>query len=152
MDQSQIFEDESTLLNTAFTDLTDYFVIHYCPDLNDIPLPEEILKYQNISPEKTDLSELVTDYLDFKNENERAHFDFVKMPLQRMRNASKSFLFPEKGEKIFFICDQTLLGNGKEGFAMTEKALYWKMPFENPERVYYRNLKLIVPEKRMDHH
>ncbi|NUO03787.1 MAG: hypothetical protein HUU01_24500, partial [Saprospiraceae bacterium] len=38
------------------------------------------------------------------------------------------------GERIFFICDLSLLGNCKEGFALTEKALYWKSPLEKPRR------------------
>lgn len=147
LDDANLLKDESALLDRAFTELIDYFVIRYCADLNDVFLPESILQYQNIAPENIDLAQMVFDYLDFKNEQERVHFDFIKMPMQRLKNASKAFLFPEKGEKIFFICDQTILGSGKEGFAMTEKAIYWKMQFETAERVYYKNLKQIAPQK-----
>ena len=146
-EKSDLLQDETILLERAFTELTDYFIIRYCKDLNRVHLSENILQYQNIPPENIDLSNLILDYLDFENENERVNFDFIKMPLKRLQNASKSYLFPEKGEKIFFICDQTMLGSGKEGFAMTEKAIYWKMQFESPERVYYKNLKSVEPQK-----
>lgn len=145
-DQS-ILKDEASLLNQAFTELIDYFIIRYCDDLNQIKLSEKILQYQNIAPENIDLSTLILDYLNFEEEDERVDFDFIKMPIKRLQNASKSFLFPEKGEKIFFICDQSILGSGKEGFAMTEKAIYWKMQFETAERVYYKNLQSIEPQK-----
>lgn len=146
-DQSNLLQSEDALLERAFTELIDYFMIRYCEDLNRVHLSENILQYQNIAPESIDLSNLILDYLDFDNESERVNFDFIKMPLKRLQNASKNYLFPEKGEKIFFICDQTMLGSGKEGFAMTEKAIYWKMQFENPERVYYKNLQSIKPQK-----
>ena len=147
LDGNNLLKNEDNLLERAFTELIDYFVILYCKDLNEITLPESILKYQNIAPDQIDLSQMVIDYLDFEEEDEKVYFDFITMPLNRLQNASKAFLFPEKGEKIFFICDQSILGSGKEGFAMTEKAIYWKMPFENAERVYYKNLRTIEPQK-----
>lgn len=146
-DKSDLLQNEDDLLERAFTELTDYFIIRYCEDLNSVHLSENILQYQNIAAENIDLSNMILDYLDFDNENERVNFDFIKMPLKRLQNASKNYLFPEKGEKIFFICDQTMLGSGKEGFAMTEKAIYWKMQFENAERVYYKNLQTVEPQK-----
>lgn len=146
-DQANLLKDEDAILEQAFTELTDYFIIRYCADLNDVFLSESILQYQNMTAETIDLSKMVLDYLDFDHEDERVHFDFIQMPVSRLQNASKSFLFPEKGEKIFFICDQTILGSGKEGFAMTERAIYWKMQFESAERVYYKNLKQIEPQK-----
>ena len=145
-DQS-ILKDEASLLNQAFTELIDYFIIRYCEDLNQVQLSERILQYQNIAPESIDLSAMILDYLDFEKEDERVDFDFIKMPMKRLQNASKSFLFPEKGEKIFFICDQSILGSGKEGFAMTEKAIYWKMQFESAQRVYYKNMLSVEPQK-----
>jgi hypothetical protein len=146
-DKSNLLKDENALLEHTFTELTADCIVLYCQDLNDVPLSENILQYQNITPENIDLSAMILDYLDFENESERIDFDFIKMPVKRLQNASKNFLFPAKGEKIFFICDQTILGSAKEGFAMTEKAIYWKMQFETAQRVYYKNLQTIEQQK-----
>ena len=146
-DGNALFRDEETLRQDTFQELLDYFVIRHCTDLNTFRLPEAILKYQHHTADEINLGELVLDYLDFAQEDERVYTDFIQMPLDKLKNASKSFLFPEKGEKIFFICDQSVLGSYKDGFAMTERAIYWKMPLENPERVYYRNLRTIEKQQ-----
>ncbi len=123
-------QDEQPFIQKAYEDLLDYFIIHYCQDLNEIVLPETILKYQNIKEEDIDLGQMIMDYLDFGNEEETVYTDFVAMPFQKLKNATDSFLFPHKEEKILFICDQTVLGSLKEGFALTEAAIYWKAHFE----------------------
>lgn len=130
-----------------FEELLDYFIIRYCGDLNTIGLPETILKYQDLGLENIDLFELIPDYLAFEQENETIYTDFVKMPIEKLKNASKSYLFPEKNEKILFICDQSLLGSCKEGFAMTEKALYWKAHLEKARVVAYPHLKSVARTK-----
>ena len=127
--------------------MLDYFIIRYCQDLNEIPLPEAILKYQDLSLEQIDLFEMIPDYLNFDQEEEKVFTDFLKMPLDKLKNASQSFLFPQKNEKILFICDQSLLGSCKEGFAMTEKALYWKAHLEKARVVQYNQLAKIERTK-----
>lgn len=134
-------------LRYLIDDLLDFFFIIHCLDLNVVILPEVILRYQHLSKAELDHSQMALDYLDFGAEEERVYTDFVQLPVRKIRNASKYFLFPERGEKIWFICDQSLLGNAKEGFAMTEKALYWKTGFQPAQRVYYHKLFSLRKEK-----
>lgn len=135
------------LLEESFEGMMDYFIIHYAQTLNDIKLPESILKYEALPLEKIELYELVMDYLDFDSEEETVYTDFFQMPPRKVRNASQSFLFAEPEERIFFICDQSILGSCKEGFAMTNQALYWRMPLQQAERVYYEKIEEVKREK-----
>lgn len=127
----------------AFEELLDYFVIRYCQDLNETVFDEKILKYQGSTAENISLGEMILDYLDFDNQDETVYTDFVTMPAHKLKNAAQNFLFPQKGETIFFICDLSTFGACKDGFAMTRDCIYWKMPFENKQRVYYKNLEEI---------
>lgn len=135
------------LLEDSFEGLMDYFIIHYAKDLNAIELPDQILKYEGLPLAQMDLFQLIMDYLHFEVEEETLYTDFFQMPAKKVRNASKSFLFAESNERIFFICDQSVLGSCKEGFAMTEQALYWKMPLQKAERVYYDKIQDVKKEK-----
>lgn len=128
-------------------ELVDFFVIRYCQDLLEIPLPEAILRYQQLSPEQIDQFQMVLDYLDFAHESEVVYTDFLVMPVDKLKNAGRSFLFPEKNERIWLICDQSILGSCKEGFALTEKGLYWKAHLQQARQVSYTNLQSIEREK-----
>lgn len=128
-------------------DLIDFFFILHCADLNRVVLPESILRYQQLSLAEIDLAEMALTILDFEKEEERLYTDFVQLSVRKIKNAGKSFLFPERDERIWFICDQSLLGNAKEGFAMTEKGLYWKTGLQAAQRVYYHKLFALSKEK-----
>lgn len=128
-------------------ELLDFFVIRYCQDLLETPLPESILKYQHLSLDQIDLFQMVLDYLDFAHESEIVYTDFLVMPVEKLKNAGRSFLFPEKNEKILLICDQSILGSCKEGFALTEKGLYWKAHLQKGRQVLFENLQQIEREK-----
>lgn len=131
-----------------FEEQLDYFIIHYCPDINDVLLPEAILRWQGMSQSQTNLFQLVLDYLDFGNEpDEQAYTDFLKMPVEKLKNAGKFFLFPEREERILLICDQSLMGSCKEGFAFTERAMYWKSQLQTARKVLYPDLREIQREK-----
>ncbi len=128
-------EDLSRLIRFFCEDLLDQFTIQYCKDLNAVALPEAILQHQQEVWSPADLFQIAMDYLDFQNEQETIYTDFLTMSVDKLRNAAKAFLFSERSnERIFFICDLSLLGNCKEGFALTEKALYWKSPLEKARR------------------
>ncbi len=135
------------LRDRIFDELLDYFIIHFCKDLNVIPLPEAILKYQNLKSDQVVLFQLVMDYLDFDREDETVYTDFLKMPVEKIKNASRFFLFPEKDERILMICDQSAFGSCKEGFALTDKGIYWKAYLEKARKVSYQQLRLIEPEQ-----
>lgn len=132
--------DIHLFLDEQLEDLLDFFIIHHGQKLNKISLPESILKYQNRKKSEIDLFQMVLDYLDFANEKETFYTDFLAMPIRKLKNASKSFLFPDKDERILLICDQTFFGSCKEGFALTEAGLYWKTSLEKAKSVYYNNL------------
>jgi hypothetical protein len=134
-------------LGTAFEGLLDFFIIQYCPDLNGMLLPSAILKYEKAIPGKTDLWQMMQDFLDFEHEQEVFYFDFITMKPELLGNACKSFLFAERSERVFFICDLSLKSNCKEGFAMTNKGLYWRAPFDRPRRVWYHEIGTVKKEK-----
>ena len=134
-------------INKFNSELLDYFLIRHCQDLNPLPLPEAILRYQDATWPSVNLFQMVLDYLDFAHEKETVYTDFLIMPVEKLKNASKSFLFPAQKEKILLICDQSLFGSCKDGFALTEDALYWKAQLEKPQRVAYRDLREVKPTK-----
>jgi hypothetical protein len=137
------------LINETFDTLLDFFTIHHCKDFNKILLPESILKYQEIKLKEIDLYRMVLDYLDFGREDEEVYLadEFFTMPADKLRNAGKHFLFPAKNERIFLICDQSLFGSCREGFAFTEKALYWKAHLQKPRQVIYTDIRSVKREK-----
>lgn len=134
-------------IEEAFEGLLDYFIIQYCPDLNGMILPGAILKYERAQAGKTDLWAMFRDFLDFEKEQEVFYFDFVSMPEALLKNACKSFLNADRKEKVMFICDLSLKGSCKEGFALTDKGIYWRAPFDKPRIVLYRDLHEIKKDR-----
>jgi hypothetical protein len=135
-------------INYFLEELLDLFIIRYCKDINEANLPEAILRYQGQSLHEINLYQMVMDYMDFESEPlETVYTDFLKMPVNALKNASKFFLFPSKGEHILFICDQGLIGGCKEGFAMTEFGLYWKAQLQTARAVQYEGLASIKREQ-----
>lgn len=134
-----------TLRHISFENLLDTFIIRHCSDLIPIPLPEKILKYQDFREEE--LFEMVLDYLDLEKEPEPVYLDFIKMPIKKLQAASKKFLKTEKEEKIFFICDQSIAGSCREGFAMTDRALYWRAHLLPAQRIDYRHIISVAREQ-----
>lgn len=137
----------NAFLENVFEDLLDYFIIHYCKDINQISLPEAILSYQGLKWEEINLFQMVMHYLDFAHETETVYTDFLAMPLDKLKNANQSFLFPQQQERIFFICDQSILGSVREGFSITERGIYWKAQLEKARVVLFGNLQTIERKK-----
>lgn len=123
-----------------FEELLDFYIIRYCKDLNEVELPEAILKYQNVPLSEINLFQVVKDFLQFDHEPEKIYTDLLQMPLAKLKNASQAFLFPPRDEKILLVSDQSLLSNGKEGFAITARGLYWKAPFQKSQIALFTNL------------
>lgn len=125
-------------MQDVFDELLDFFIIHFCKDLNEVVIPEAILRYQGIKWQDVNLLQMILDYLALHLEKETFYTDFLLMPVDKLKNAGQSFLFPDtKKEKILLICDQSLLGSCKEGFALTEHAIYWKAPLEKARVVRF---------------
>lgn len=129
-------------------DLLDYFIIKFCPDLTQVDLPQAILKHQYGKQQKSDLKKLIADYLDLEQEKERVYTDLGDMPVERLKNAGTTYLFPARDEKIFLIVDTSILGNGKAGFAMTDQTLYWRTAFQKARKVNYKRIEQVTMEKK----
>lgn len=110
----------------TFADLVEYFIVETAGSLSGNVLPQRLLRHQSADWKTADLFKLVMDYLDFPSESETVHTDFVAMPARALRNATKSFLHAAKDERVFFICDQSLISQAKNGFAVTDSGIYWK--------------------------
>ena len=131
------------LLERNFEELLDYFIIRFCTDLNEVSYPETILRYHGKTLNQTDLQPMILNYLDLDADDLSWYSDFVTIPTGKLRNAADNFLFPKKEEKLLLICDTSILGNCKQGFAMTSKCLYWKTELEPPQRVFYHKLEAV---------
>jgi hypothetical protein len=131
----------------SFDGLADFFLIQYCPDLNQNWLPAEILKYEKHPSDKPVTWDMVRDFLDFSKEREVFYFDFIGMPEKLLQNAVSSFICAEKGEKLYFICDLSLNGSCKEGVAVTNKGIYWRLPFGKPKAFAFEMLYEVRKEK-----
>jgi hypothetical protein len=113
-------------INDTMADLTEYFIVEVAGELSSNVLPQRLLRHQSVNWDTVDLFKLVMDYLDFEAETERVYTDFVSMPARALRNATNAFLCAGKDERIFFICDQSLISQAKNGFAVTDAGMYWK--------------------------
>jgi Double zinc ribbon len=140
-------EDIDRRVEAAFDGLLDYFMIQYCPDLHGMALPEAILKYERLRADRIDLWQMIRDFLDLEREEEVVYLDFVTMPETFLANACKEFLRAKRKERVFFVCDLSLRGNCKEGFAMTDSAIYWKMPFDKARQIGYNELQQLIKAK-----
>ena len=140
-------EDIPFWIEDLYEELLDFFVLRFCGDLNEFEFPQAILRYQQQSWESIDLFAMIMDYLAFEQEEETVYTNFLTMPVDKLRNASRSFLSPDKQEKILFICDKSILGSCREGFAMTELGLYWRAPLEKKRKVLYRDIQSIKRHK-----
>jgi hypothetical protein len=134
-------------IDASFDGLLDYFAIQYCPDLGGLALPEAILKYERAEPSNTDMPTMMADYLAFQREKERVYTDFIAMDAIVLENACRSFLKASRDEKLYFLCDLSAKNSGKEGFAMSNQALYWKSPFDRPRAVHYAQLNQLSRKK-----
>jgi Double zinc ribbon len=131
----------------SFEGLLDYFIIQFCPDLHGFVLPETILKHEQALPGRTDMWQMIRDYLDFDRESVTLYADFITMPQHYLANACKEFLRAKRTEKVFFICDLSIKGNCKDGIALTNEGIYWKMPFERPQAISFAGIQTLKREK-----
>lgn len=149
----------NAFLEDLLEDLLDFFLIRHCADLfssseaglselkkNNFSFPQAILAWQQYTPNREELYQMVLDYLDIENEELPLYADLLRMSKEQMRNAGKFFLSPEREERIFVIGDLSVLGSCREGFALTETALYWKAPLQTARRVLYAELDSVKRE------
>jgi len=130
-----------TRRNNILADLTEYFIVETAADLHGGILPQRLLRHQSVDWVKADLFRLVMDYLDFESESERVYTDFVVMPSRALKNATQSFLQAAKDERVFFICDQSLISQAKNGFALTDAGIYWKNVLQPPGQATFTTMQ-----------
>ncbi len=135
-------------LEAELSGLAMYHIVHNCVDVNPVVIPATILKYYDkAAVPKKKLRDVALDFLDFDAERIRFYPDLLSMPAEKLKNASMFFLFAAKDEQIHFICDQSILGNGKEGFALTDFGLYWKSPLNKVQKIYFHQIKKLEKHK-----
>jgi uncharacterized OB-fold protein len=131
-------------LSHTIENLVDYFIYTNCEDLESVFPKQLILRYADAQKEDTKKANFYHDFLQLQSENLLIYRDFITMPQEKLKNAFQSYLFTEREELVFFICDLSLLGNGKEGFAISNKRMYWRMPLGKPHSVSFDNLQKIT--------
>jgi hypothetical protein len=131
------------LLENTIENLVDYFIYSYCHDLDSIYPSQIILRYADAKPADTKNSAFFYDFLQLKDENIVVYRDFISMPQEKLKNTFQSYLFTEREEIVYFICDLSITGNGKEGFAISNKRLYWRMPLGKSHSVSFDNINSI---------
>lgn len=141
-EQGEANSDEINMLTEdLLEELLDKFIVVYCKDLNETIYPEAILRYKHASRGQVPLGRLILDYLELAESGIEFYTDLLRMPIEKLQMAGKTFLFPAPDEKILLVADQSVLGTGKEGFAFTDVGLYWKAPMEKPRFVRFANLR-----------
>lgn len=134
------------LLDEGFEKILDRFTIEHTRHLNDFQLPNTILRYENIDKHTVDIQQMILDYLYLEQEELKVYSDFSTIPYNKIKNASKSFLFPNQTELIYLLCDQSVFGSFREGFAFTNEAIYWRAHFNKAQKAYYHELYSIKKE------
>ncbi len=146
-EKQQDNEAVNKILDNLLEDLLDFFLVRHCSDLHGFDFPEDILSWQMSDPDREDMQQMILDYLALPNEELQSYSDMLKIPVEQLRNAARYFLFAERNERIFLICDLSVLGSCSEGFALTENAIYWKAPLHTARRVLYTELESLKTEE-----
>lgn len=128
-----------TLVDNTFEALLDRFITTHTRALNDWQ-PPDVTRWELVRKEDLDIEKMIFDYLDIDDSDEKHYLNFISVPLPKLKNAHKSFLFAEKTERLLVLSDQTIFGSCKEGYAITNKGLYWKAFFNNPNRYFFEEL------------
>jgi hypothetical protein len=138
---------QQRLLVQTIENLVDYYIYTHCEKMEDVFPHQVILKYADAQIGEIRNSTFFNDFLQINEENLLIYKDFISMPQEKLKNAFQSFLFTEREELVFFICDLSITGTGKEGFAVSNKRMYWRMPLGKPHSVSFDNIKNIKIEK-----
>lgn len=130
-----------------FENLIDFFLLKFCQDLILDAFPIDILKFQNLLPGEIDWVQLIAVYLQPEKSGIRYYMNFNTLDPIKIKQFTSYFLYPEPLERIFLVADLSLLANGSEGFALTDKAIYWRSPFKKEKSIPYHLLKDVRIEK-----
>jgi len=87
----------------------------------------EVNGIKNITPSEKDdaISCLVNKYAEITADNSYI-YEADKVPKDKLMNAKKTFLKSLKDEKLLLFYDSTIFGSAEEGFALTNRKIYFK--------------------------
>jgi hypothetical protein len=134
-------------IEDLFENLIDFFLLRFCADLIGESFSSAILAFQDLLPSEIDWGKLIATYLEPEKSGIRCYMNFKELNPAKIKQFTSSFLFPEPLEKIFFVADLSLLGNAGEGFALTDKAIYWRAPFKKERAIPFHLIKDLRIEK-----
>ncbi|MEM6879399.1 MAG: GNAT family N-acetyltransferase [Bacteroidota bacterium] len=134
-------------LLTVTEALIEFFLVEGAKHIHGGIWPQRLLRHQAQTWDNADLFALVMDYLDFDSESETVYTDFVRMPAKVLRNVTSRFLQAARDERVLFVCDQSLLGTGKDGYAMTDVAIYWRPVLQGRQRLLYQEIETLTNHK-----
>ncbi len=127
------------LIDETFETILDRFTVTHTRALNDWQ-PPDVTRWELIRKEDFNVEKMIFDYLDLPSNDEKHYTNFLTMPIPKLKNAWKSFLFASQTEIPLVISDQTVFGSCREGYAFTNKGIYWKSFFNKPIRYYFEEL------------
>lgn len=134
------------LVDNTFEALLDRFITTHTRELNNWQ-PPDVTRWELVKKEDLDVEKMISDYLDIADDDSKHYINFISVPLPKLKNAHKSFLFAEKTERLLVLSDQTIFGSCKEGYAITNKGLYWKAFFNTPNRYFFEEFYDIRKEQ-----
>jgi len=127
------------LIDNTFESLLNRFITTHTRELNDWQ-PPDVLRWELIKKEDLNVEKMIFDYLDLPPNDDKTFTNFLTMPVPKLKNAWKSFLRAGQSEMPLIISDQSVFGSCKEGYAITNKGIYWKAIFNKPQRFYFDEL------------
>lgn len=133
--------DIDILLNSHFDRLLNQFLSQYCQKLTGESLPSNPSFYDDSV--SVNSHQMAINFLVPEEQKEKYYTDLETITPIKLQNAKDSFLFAQPDETIFLIYDQTVYGSCREGFALTDKALFWKSHFKQAHQVYFADLKIL---------
>ncbi len=126
-------------VDQQFARLFECFYINYCNNIIPFSLPQKILNYQGINIRSNNLGMMISDYLDV-DVKLTYYTKAIEIPLEILKNSRTTFFKAPAGETPLYMADQSLLLNGKEGFILTNKAVYWKSCFHKSAFFSYKKI------------
>lgn len=123
-----------------FAQLYMQFLLLYTKDFLPQALSPRVLRYYEQDKEGIELSSLIRDFLQIEQEPLRSYTQAIQIPLKTLGNAKARFYFPQPGELPLLFIDTTLLGSGKEGLVLSDRAIYWKSYMHQAEKLAYSEI------------
>lgn len=107
-------------------------------------LSNQIPVYFTLDRNKINLKGMIFDFYDFSKEDSLTVYPRIdQIPEGKLKNAQKFFLKSNAEEELQCLVDIGVLGNCKEGFAITDQAFYWRGFLSKPKEILFTQLDTI---------